>query len=159
MHGATLGKRTMIDLEEPECLRLLEQAGVGRVALVDGDQPLALPVRYAVHEGTVVFMTVSDGALHRAAGSKVGFEVDDFDLDRSSGWSVLVRGRAEVVGDPQEVDALDALDLVPWLPALSGRRWVRDPGRWEPVGDRVWIRLRPEGITGRRTAPARSQHR
>jgi hypothetical protein len=55
-------------------------------------------VCYALDGDTVVFQTDPGTKLHGAIRDAVAFEIDGVDGDRR-GWSVLVVGRAELVGD------------------------------------------------------------
>jgi nitroimidazol reductase NimA-like FMN-containing flavoprotein (pyridoxamine 5'-phosphate oxidase superfamily) len=125
------------ELPEDECLELLGSKQVGRLALVDPDGPLVVPLNYVLHEGMVLFRTSPHTSVGRHARSgPVAFEVDEIDDFTQSGWSVLVRGRAEYP-DPDD------------LPTVAGER----PNPW-PRGVRtlhVWIR--PRSITGRRLLP------
>ena len=66
----------------------------------------------------------------------VAFEADDYDPKTRTGWSVLIKGRAEVVHEDSEIQRLNQLDLHPWVTAVE-----------RPF----WIRIRPAAITGRHT--------
>jgi uncharacterized protein len=125
-------------LDRDECERLLRAQRVGRVA-VGSDRPAVLPVVYAVLDGDVVFRTAPGekliaAALHRT----IAFEIDAYDGERHSGWSVNVVGPAEEILQPADLARARALDL----PAWAGE--VRDR----------FVRIRAEQITGRRIDPA-----
>ncbi len=125
-------------LDPETCLELLRRhpSRVGRVAVADdGRRPTIMPVNYAVDDDAVVFRT-AEGAKFAAAvrHAYVAFEVDDVDVAWKEGWSVLVRGQAEEVTDPAELERVQALPLQPWA------RGTRDR----------FVRIRPETITGRR---------
>jgi Pyridoxamine 5'-phosphate oxidase len=47
-------------LDEAECLRLLGLRGLGRLVHNRRYGPMALPVEYTMHEGSVVFRTTQD---------------------------------------------------------------------------------------------------
>jgi nitroimidazol reductase NimA-like FMN-containing flavoprotein (pyridoxamine 5'-phosphate oxidase superfamily) len=95
---------------------------VGRVAFVDAGEPVVLPVNHAVSGRRVVFRTARGALLHEALMDRpVAFEVDDFDAGRRTGWSVLVRGRATLADD---TDELDALGLDAWADAVERDDWV-----------------------------------
>jgi uncharacterized protein len=124
-------------LDRHDCLRLLalKEYGVGRLAVVDGLHPIILPVNYALDGDNVVFRTAAgtklDLAVHRA---NVAFEVDHVDDELRSGWSVLIKGRAERVTNAHELARFDVRPQLPWA-----------------AGDRPnWVVIRPESITGRR---------
>lgn len=118
------------ELDPAECERLLDEKAVGRVAFWSPEGPTVLPVNYVQAEDGVRFRTSPYGslALH-AGGTVVAFEVDDVDDFTQSGWSVLVRGVAEV---------------------LLGRVPGREPDPWPQGVKSVMIRVRPETLTGRR---------
>ena len=124
-------------LDDATCQRLLAETPIGRVVFVeDGDQPMALPVNYLVVDGTVVFRTLEGQKLSAASvGQRVAFEVDDWDPDTRSGWSVVVKGLAEEVTQWAEAERLEQEGLVPW-----------SHGEWRTI----WVRITPDAITGRR---------
>jgi uncharacterized protein len=116
-----------------ECWQLVSGTPVGRVAFVDGGEPMVLPVNHAVVGHRVVFRTFRGSLLHEALMSEpVAFQVDGFDPDARTGWSVVVKGIADLADDPDE---LDALDLHPWADDVA-----RDD----------WVQIRAEEVTGRR---------
>jgi len=118
-----------------ECAQLLEGGVVGRIALSTPDGPHIMPVNYSVVDEAIVVATTPYSVLGTyGRGSMVAFEVDHFDYETHGGWSVVVRGRAEVLG-PAEVqrvrerwaprpwvDGSRTMHLsIPWR-ELSGRR-------------------------------------
>lgn len=124
-------------LDRDDCMELLNEAsgGVGRVAFMEGLHPTVLPVNF-VMDGTFVALRTADGtkldqALRRAA---VAFELDRVDEGTRTGWSVLVRGHAEVVEAPADVERLDSLGL---------RTWSTDAKKTN------WVHITPEQVTGR----------
>jgi hypothetical protein len=97
-------------------------------------------VSFLVDGQDVVFRTGTGSKLSALeVGHYVGFEADSYDAAAAAGWSVVVNGLAEVVGDDDETARLDALGLAPWGGDAPGR---------------VWVRIRPASVTGRRTAAA-----
>ncbi|MDH6622494.1 nitroimidazol reductase NimA-like FMN-containing flavoprotein (pyridoxamine 5'-phosphate oxidase superfamily) [Streptomyces sp. LBL] len=123
------------ELTEQECRDLLGTHGVGRLALTTPAGPVVVPVNYSVVDETVVFRTDSGTTPAQTSGHRVGFEVDRIDDVLSQGWSVLVRGRAHAVTDPDEVHRLaEQAHSTPWA---GGRR-------------DLWIRIEPDTVTGRR---------
>ncbi len=109
---------------------------VGRVGFIDPDGPVVLPVNYSMQGGNVLIATSAVNSLSAyATEGPVAFEVDDIDEFNETGWSVLVRGRAELV--PFEE-----------LPAEDRR-----PYPW-PAGARILLlRIFPTQLTGRRLFP------
>ena len=123
-----------------ECLELLASHHFGRVAVDDEEGPAVLPVNYVLDRGSVVFRTDEGTKLEAAARrERIGFEVDHVDEAARSGWSVLVRGKAEEITDPDELERVRRLPLEPFAggerhryvrllsSSISGRR-IRVPG-------------------------------
>ncbi len=125
------------------CLRLLESVPVGRVSFYTDGEVVTLPVNHVVDGQDVVFRTNRGSKLSTAERQDhVAFEADDYDLRTRNGWSVLVKGRAEVVHEDSEIQRLSHLGLYPWVTA---------------VGRPFWIRIRPTSVTGRQTPLATPQ--
>ena len=123
------------------CLQLLASVPIGRVGFCADGEVVVLPVNHAVDGQDVVFRTASGSKL-TAAGEQglVAFEVDGYDLQTRTGWSVLVTGRAAVVYDEAEASRLGRLNLHPWATT---------------VDHPFWVRIHPTSVTGRCTpAPA-----
>ena len=122
-------------LDEEECLNLLAEGGIGRVALTMGAIPVVLPVNYCFVAGAIAFLTGEGSKLRAAANNTVvAFQVDDIDSVTRTGWSVLAVGTARVVSAPS--------DLV-WM-----RRLPLDP--WAPGDKNHVVRVIPEFVSGRR---------
>lgn len=103
----------MLDVEE--CLELLAAGEVGRLAFVEDGGPVILPVNYLFDRGTVLVRTAEGSKLEAAVhGARVAFEVDAFDPEARTGWSVLVKGRAAEVWEPSELDHVRDLPLRPF---------------------------------------------
>jgi uncharacterized protein len=125
------------ELTESECLGLLAGQHLGRVVLVDDRGPIALPVNFVLDRNTVVFRS-GDGTKLDAAvrGAPVAFEVDGADEATRTGWSVLVRGAASEITDPDAVARVRQLPLYPWAPGPKTH----------------YVRILPSALTGRRIA-------
>lgn len=120
-------------LDTEECWRLAAGTPVGRVAFIEAGEPMVLPVNHAIVGHRVVFRTFRGSLLHEALMNEpVAFQVDGFDPAERTGWSVVVRGTADLAEDPDE---LDALDLHPWADGV-----VRND----------WVQIRADEVTGRR---------
>ena len=132
----TAPRRRVEELDVDSCLQLLEGRQVGRLAFVgaEGD-PVVLPVNYVLDRGQIVIRTAEGSKLAAAvAKARVAFEVDDFDKDLRTGWSVLVKGIADELWQSTELDLARRLPLQPWAPgerehfilimstAITGRR-------------------------------------
>jgi uncharacterized protein len=125
-----------------DCFLLLKSVPVGRIGFIAGGEVVILPVNFLVDGQDVVFKTGTGTKLSAVeVGHYVGFEADSYDEATGTGWSVVVNGLAEVV-DSDAAPRLDALGLVSWGGAASGR---------------VWVRIRPSSITGRRIPSAAAE--
>lgn len=125
-------------LSEQACLDLLATAQIGRVLVSMDALPAALPVNFSLVGDTIVFRTAPGTKLSAAVEHAVlGFEVDDFDAEHRSGWSVLAIGTSRVISEPDEVAELDLAGLDSWWMAPCARYVVIDIQR----------------ISGRRIAP------
>lgn len=123
-------------LPRPECFRLLSSQTVGRLGFLVGDQPLVLPINFAVVRDVVVFRTGRGSKLHAAVGTKVAFEVDEVDTTAGDGWSVVVQGVAEEIthADHWFDEALRRGAAPSWVSAATGH----------------YVRIIPHVISGRR---------
>jgi nitroimidazol reductase NimA-like FMN-containing flavoprotein (pyridoxamine 5'-phosphate oxidase superfamily) len=125
----------MRELSLEECLTRLRDESVGRVAVLDHDVPVVVPVNYQLVEvaGIVwIVLRTRPGNLIDTAPMKVGFEIDGIDLVRESGWSVLVRGTLHHV-DVTGADFRERFDPHPWLGEDRS----------------AWLVIQPFSITGR----------
>jgi nitroimidazol reductase NimA-like FMN-containing flavoprotein (pyridoxamine 5'-phosphate oxidase superfamily) len=121
-----------------DCFLLLESVPVGRIGFLAGGEVVILPVNFLVDGQDVVFRTAAGSKLSAVeVGRYVGFEADSYDAAKGTGWSVVVNGLAEIVDDEEEAARLDAVGAPSWGGGASGR---------------VWVRIRPTSITGRRIA-------
>lgn len=131
----TLDHQGLEVLDTATCWELLASTPVGRIAFVDAGEPAILPVNHAVAGHRVVFRTARGTLLHEALTRQpVAFEADGYDEAARTGWSVVVRGVADLAETP--------------LPPGEGPRPWADS---VPREDLVEIRV--EEITGRRIMP------
>lgn len=113
-------------LTREECYDRLRSARVGRIAFVTQGDPIILPVNHAVDGEGIVFRTAPGSKLLAGdAELRVAFEVDGFDVDRRTGWSVLVRGIASTVEDADEIMRLNGIGVWPWADLVERGYWVR----------------------------------
>lgn len=126
-----------LELTPEECAELLEHGGVlGRVAMATPLGPRIVPVNYAVHDRAVVFRTAPYSELSTYGwNTELAFEVDHVDHEKRQGWSVVVLGRAHVVADPEELDAIR-------------RSW--EPRPWAGGTRNLHVRLPWRELSGRR---------
>lgn len=103
-------------LDRRDCLRLLAARQFGRIGVLEGGEPLVLPVNYALHGEDVIIGSDEGSKVDAARGGSACFEIDEVDAEHRTGWSVVVRGRLELVTDFDSVerDAVAAL-ADPWI--------------------------------------------
>ena len=133
---AYLDRNGLEVLGPDECLALLASQPVGRLAHLHEGAPTILPITFVVSHGGVAFRTAAGSKLDTAMmGRPVAFEVDGFDTDRRTGWSVVLRGVAEYVEDHDRLAELEERDLRPWSAHAE---------------DGAWVLVRADEISGRR---------
>ncbi|MDQ2875090.1 MAG: pyridoxamine 5'-phosphate oxidase family protein [Actinomycetota bacterium] len=132
-------------LDERECLRLVAQNAVGRIAFVGQFDLTVLPVNYRLVDGAILFRTGQDSATvedlttgMRNAEYRVAFEVDHLDEASREGWSVLIQGPAHHVDPETEQAAALAAGIHPWAGGAKDH----------------FIRIKAVRITGRRVRQA-----
>ena len=129
------------ELDEAECVRLIEPGGIGRLVFAGRFDLTVLPVNYKMHNGAILFRTTQHGATDEDlrtgiahAEYRVAFEVDEFDTAAREGWSVLVQGPAHHLDSEAERAEARMADVDPW-----------------PGGEKEhFISITPARITGRR---------
>ena len=129
-----LDARTWLEvLPAAECWRLLALSPIARIAVIGEDGPEIYPMNIAVDGESVVFRTDPGSKLANLSHDpRVAVEADGIDLDRRTGWSVVLIGRARELGGADLHEA-HRLPLVTWA-----------------VGDKArWFRVEPVRLTGR----------
>ena len=125
------GTGQLLDLTADECWTLAASMPVGRLAWSGPEGPTVVPVNFLLAEGQVRVRTAAYSAQARECDdSLVAFEIDQFDADHQTGWSVLFRGRAHLQfgaspgGDQPEVWPTGARGLLLTIDVkeTSGRR-------------------------------------
>ena len=124
----------MYELDAEACRQMLARCTFGRVAF-NGDEGLTiLPVNCLFSGDVVLFRAQAGAALDRLDdGRAVAFEADHIDPISESGWSVLVRGTATHLTEPERVAALAGTETHAWAPGPHDR----------------WTQIHPQQITGR----------
>lgn len=117
-----------------ECHDRLAENHVGRLAVSAVEGIEVLPVNYRFVAGSIVFRTGPGSKLQAMGSPRVSFEIDS--LDPEHAWSVLVKGRLDVIPWWFVTRTLNASDLVSWVPV--------DPPHW--------MRVIPTVVSGRRMA-------
>lgn len=123
-------------LTSHECDRLLSTTPIGRVSFLLDGEPQILPVNYRFDDGSILIRTTVGSKIEAAEmHHRFAFEIDDWDAEAGSGWSVVAHGSGEVVNDPDEIQRMENLGLESWAQGQDND---------------LWIRLRLDDITGRR---------
>jgi nitroimidazol reductase NimA-like FMN-containing flavoprotein (pyridoxamine 5'-phosphate oxidase superfamily) len=131
------------ELSLEECLCLLRDTAVGRMAVIVDESPIVLPVNYQLVEAsgrTWLAVRTRAGNVLDQERAQAAFEIDGTDSTHRGGWSVLVRGTVEHV-DPDAADFRARFDPEPWI--ASERN--------------AWLIIEPFAITGRRLRPAEAE--
>ncbi|HLN76754.1 MAG TPA: pyridoxamine 5'-phosphate oxidase family protein [Nocardioidaceae bacterium] len=126
-----------VELTVEECLELLHSGVLGRVALSTPMGPRIVPINYAMDgDDAILFRTTPYSELGTYGwNTDLAFEIDQIDYEKHQGWSVVAIGRASLVEDPDELNAIRRnMDPTPWA---GGRR-------------HLYIRLVWRDLTGRR---------
>lgn len=129
MSASTTSETSEAVLEEippDECLRLLAGSSLGRLAIVDGRQPIILPVNYVYTEDGIVVRTDDGVKLDAGAQHLVALEIDEIDVASRVGWSVLVKGHSFDVTDTldERSERLQQVDVETWAPGPKSRRML-----------------------------------
>jgi len=127
----------MAALSSADCYRQLAGATVGRLGLIVESYPLVVPVNYALDRDVVCVRTHPGSLVARADHANVSFEVDELHAIDRTGWSVLIRGLAELVTPGHDGD-------------LTDRTRSSGATPWAPGEKNSWLRIIPHGISGRR---------
>lgn len=140
MNARTTDRSGLEVLDVEECMELLASVPVGRIAMIDGGEIAVLPVNHVVADGRVCFRSAPGAKLDAGIMQHVvTFEADDHDPVTETGWSVVVKGRADLVTDVDELERLRDSGIRPWT---------------NPDVRSNWITLRASDVTGRRIASA-----
>lgn len=120
-------------LSESESWDLLGTASLGRLVTNFAGEPEIFPVNFVVQGRSVLFRTAEGTKLFSAVGNRtVIFEADDHNV--AEGWSVIVRGRAQLLKTDADIQQADKAGLCPWVATAKPN----------------FVRITPNDITGRR---------
>jgi uncharacterized protein len=126
-------------ITESECIDLLATHDFGRFAVVVNGRPLIFPVNYALGHRVVAIRTADGTKLAAARNAHVAFEIDGYDAEARTGWSVLLQGVAYDITEAidRQSELARRLPVRP-LPAATADRWLG---------------IHPYEISGRRFQP------
>jgi hypothetical protein len=102
------------ELTPEQCWEHLYRARFGRIATMDGDEIEITPINLVADDGKIYFRTAKGTKLlHLVLNEHVAVQVDQ--AQGGEAWSVIVRGTARQLTDPEETDRVDELPLRPWV--------------------------------------------
>ena len=140
MVSVTAVEHVITKLARADCLALLPSVRVGRVVFTHHALPAIRPVNFVVDDGDIVVRTGKGSALAAATGDAiVAFEVDEIDVEKETGWSVVVIGLAQQIVQPDIIDRM----------SIRVKPWGAPPQRED-----FFVRIRTELVSGRRIAQA-----
>jgi nitroimidazol reductase NimA-like FMN-containing flavoprotein (pyridoxamine 5'-phosphate oxidase superfamily) len=122
-------------LSEDECWSLLSSMSLGRLVTVLGGEPEIFPVNFVTQRRTLLFRTAQGTKLYSAVmDNSVAFEADYHDPPLTYGWSVIIKGRANLLSATADILDAEEAPLRPWIATLKP----------------IYVRVIPSEITGRR---------
>jgi uncharacterized protein len=105
-------------LSESESWGLLAGVQLGRLITSVGGQPEVFPVNFATQHESILFRTAEGTKLSSlVVNQDVIFEADHHST--TEGWSVIVKGRAQVLDTRAEVEEAEQAQLLTWIPTLK----------------------------------------
>lgn len=120
-------------LSAEDSWNLISGVHLGRLVTVIDGRPEIFPVNFVVQRRTVLFRTAEGTKLFgTVVNDQVIFEADDHNV--VEGWSVIVRGSAEVLYAADDIHEAERAGLYPWIATQKLR----------------FVRIRPIQISGRR---------
>jgi len=126
----------LLELSPQECATLLRAGVAGRIAVSTPDGPHIIPVNYSVVDDAVVVRTSPYSLLGtHGRNSMLAFEIDGLDHEYQHGWSVVTRGRSEVVTEPEDIERI---------------RSTWEPRPWAAGARNLYLRIPWSELTGRR---------
>jgi nitroimidazol reductase NimA-like FMN-containing flavoprotein (pyridoxamine 5'-phosphate oxidase superfamily) len=122
-------------LDREQCLKLAATVPIGRVVFTSRALPMIQPVNFVIEDDGVVIRTGAGSKLTAAVrGAVVAFQVDDFNSELHTGWSVSITGHALLVTGSPEIQRLEA----------------EGPQTWVAEERTHFIKIMPELVSGRR---------
>ncbi|MDT5193989.1 MAG: uncharacterized protein QOH34_393 [Mycobacterium sp.] len=120
-------------LSDDESWYLLASMTLGRLVTSVAGQPEIFPVNFVVQRPTILFRTAEGTKLLSAViDDRVAFEVDEHNVEE--GWSVVVKGRAQLLSTSADLEGAERAQLLSWIPNIKPR----------------YVRIVAAEITGRR---------
>jgi uncharacterized protein len=126
--------KAMDVLSEEASWNLLSSVTLGRLVTCVEGYPEIFPVNFVVQRRTVLFRTAEFASklFTVVMNAQVAFEADDHNV--AEGWSVIVKGMAQVLNTSAEIEEAQRAQLLPWTAGFKPR----------------YVRVHPSEISGRR---------
>lgn len=131
---------TLEDLDNEECMELLNSVQVGRVAVNGSRCPTVFPVNYAIDGAAITFRVREEVRREISEQLVVTFQADGVDDERAMAWSVMAQGVAEEMRDPGTIE-----------PPVGFESPATDP--WTTGPRPYWFRIVPQLMSGTLSAP------
>jgi uncharacterized protein len=113
-----MGDEPVSILSEEESWERLGSVALGRLVTSFAGEPEIFPVNFVVQGRTVLFRTAEGTKLFSAVANRtVLFEADDHNV--VEGWSVIVRGRAQLLKTDAEIAKAEHAQLLPWTATVK----------------------------------------
>ena len=120
-------------LNDDQSWDLISGVHLGRLVTVLEGRPEIFPVNFVVQRRTILFRSAEGTKLFSTVmNDHVLFEADDHGV--AEGWSVIVRGTAELLYGSDDIQEAEQAGLYPWIPTQKLR----------------FVRITPTDVTGRR---------
>lgn len=124
-----IAERTgLAPMDLDECWERLASQPLGRLAICVDGQPHLVPINHLVRDREIVFVSVAATTTHATLaqpGLTAVLEVDHYDTDTDTGWSVVVAGELAVVEDDVEHARLELYGRPSWISGRHQCRWLR----------------------------------
>lgn len=122
-------------LSREQCLALLSEAEVGRLAVAAAGDIDIFPLNFVVDDRSVLFRTAEGTKLVEVVlAGRVAFEIDGYEPERGRAWSVVLKGEAHMLDKWDDIYAAQDTPLFPWNHSPKER----------------FVRITPYQISGRR---------
>ena len=120
-------------LSSRECWERLRAQPYGRLAVIGVDGPVIYPINAVVDHATVVFRTTEGSKIDAIrADPRVAFEVDGWNPEAGTAWSVGVTGVAHEIVEVIDGAGVAELEVTPWQAGPKP----------------IFVRITPDAVTG-----------
>jgi len=142
------------ELSQEEIARFLQSERIIRIGMDANGERYLVPLGYVWHDGAIYCVTIRGKKTEMAtANPQVSFQVDNSVVTGPFGWtSVIGAGEVEFVTRPAEIDEVSPIF---WGRFTDMPEWAaKEYEERTRLGALVWLRIRPERMTGRENGPA-----